>query len=251
MTYTIDEANEIRAHVIAEDAAATGAETFTSETELGDLATNWPGARLIEIWNALPGVAPVKKFKDRPTGVARIWKAIQPAEEAALPEAIAEPEDGVLIASAAEALIEPIEELEVPATDTVAEQLPIRSSPKSCPRRSPKPRRNQSPQPRPEPHRRPTLRRRKPQLPRRPPAPRKHPRPPKEQKRSNAGSKTANILDLIQREGGATLAEIMEATGWQAHSVRGFISGTLGKKMGLTVESVKGEDGQRTYSIIA
>jgi len=63
------------------------------------------------------------------------------------------------------------------------------------------------------------------------------------------GSKTEKILDLLKRSGGATLAEIMKATGWQPHSVRGFISGTLGKKMGLKVESVKGEDGERTYSI--
>ena len=41
----------------------------------------------------------------------------------------------------------------------------------------------------------------------------------------------------------------MKATGWQKHSVRGFISGALGKKMGLTVESTKGEDGERNYSI--
>jgi hypothetical protein len=38
-------------------------------------------------------------------------------------------------------------------------------------------------------------------------------------------------------------------TDWQAHSVRGFISGTLGKKMGLTLLSTKGENGERTYSI--
>jgi len=63
------------------------------------------------------------------------------------------------------------------------------------------------------------------------------------------GSKTERILDLLKRKDGATLAEIMKATDWQPHSVRGFISGTLGKKMGLTVASVKGEDGERRYSI--
>jgi hypothetical protein len=41
----------------------------------------------------------------------------------------------------------------------------------------------------------------------------------------------------------------MKATGWQAHSVRGFISGTLGKKMGRTVESTKLENGERAYSL--
>jgi len=48
-----------------------------------------------------------------------------------------------------------------------------------------------------------------------------------------------------------TLAEIMKATGWQAHSVRGFISGALGKKMGLTVESTKREDGERVYTLVS
>jgi hypothetical protein len=64
-----------------------------------------------------------------------------------------------------------------------------------------------------------------------------------------AGSKTATILALLQRAKGATLAEIMAASSWQAHSCRGFISGTLGKKMGLTVKSEKREDGTRVYSI--
>jgi Protein of unknown function (DUF3489) len=54
---------------------------------------------------------------------------------------------------------------------------------------------------------------------------------------------------LLRRAKGAGLAEIMEATSWQAHSCRGFISGTLGKKMGLTVKSEKREDGTRVYSI--
>ena len=43
----------------------------------------------------------------------------------------------------------------------------------------------------------------------------------------------------------------MKATDWQAHSVRGFLSGTIGKKMGLKVTSTKAEDGDRTYSIKA
>ena len=65
------------------------------------------------------------------------------------------------------------------------------------------------------------------------------------------GSKTAKILDLLKRPGGTTSKELMKATGWLPHSVRGFLSGTVGKKMGLTVTSTKGEDGERTYSVEA
>jgi hypothetical protein len=41
----------------------------------------------------------------------------------------------------------------------------------------------------------------------------------------------------------------MKVTGWQPHSVRGFLSGTVGKEMGLAVSSTKGEDGERSYSV--
>jgi hypothetical protein len=54
---------------------------------------------------------------------------------------------------------------------------------------------------------------------------------------------------MLQRKDGASLADIMKATGWQAHSVRGFISGALIKKAGLKVESFKREDGERAYSL--
>ena len=64
-------------------------------------------------------------------------------------------------------------------------------------------------------------------------------------------SKTAQVLDLLKRPGGATLQELMAATGWQPHSVRGFLSGTVRKKMGLAVNSSKGQDGDRTYSVKA
>ncbi len=63
------------------------------------------------------------------------------------------------------------------------------------------------------------------------------------------GTKTAKVLDLLKRPSGATAKELMKATGWQAHSVRGFLSGTLGKKMGLAVGSTKREDGERQYKI--
>ena len=66
---------------------------------------------------------------------------------------------------------------------------------------------------------------------------------------SRQGSKTAKFLDLLKRSGGATSADLIKATGWQAHSVRGFISGVLGKKMGLKVGSTKVKDGERRYSL--
>ena len=64
-------------------------------------------------------------------------------------------------------------------------------------------------------------------------------------------SKTAKVLAMLRQTEGATLQQIMSVTGWQAHSVRGFVSGTLGKKLHLTVVSVKGKDGQRRYSVTA
>ena len=63
------------------------------------------------------------------------------------------------------------------------------------------------------------------------------------------GSKTAKVVKLLQRPGGVTIKDLMKATNWQQHSVRGFLSGTVGKKMGLTVVSMKGENGDRIYSI--
>ena len=72
---------------------------------------------------------------------------------------------------------------------------------------------------------------------------------PKEPGTFRPGSKGAKVLELISRVKGGSLAEIMKATDWQAHSVRGFISGTLGTKLGIKVESAKREDGERVYSL--
>ena len=63
------------------------------------------------------------------------------------------------------------------------------------------------------------------------------------------GTKTAKILALLRRPAGASLPELRKATGWQAHSVRGFLSGAIKKKMGLRIDSVSREDGERAYRV--
>jgi hypothetical protein len=83
----------------------------------------------------------------------------------------------------------------------------------------------------------------------RPPSTKKAPKGAKKAGSPRDGSKAAKIIDLLKRLNGATLAEIMKATYWQPHSVRGFISGSLGKKMGLTIVSARRESGERVYSI--
>jgi hypothetical protein len=63
------------------------------------------------------------------------------------------------------------------------------------------------------------------------------------------GTKTAKILDLLKRPGGVTLKELIKATRWQAHNVRGFLGGTIGKKRGTPVHSSKRADGERAYRL--
>ena len=62
-------------------------------------------------------------------------------------------------------------------------------------------------------------------------------------------TKSESIIKLLKRLSGATMAELQKATGWQPHSIRGFLSGTLKKQMGLNVISEKVEDGERRYRI--
>ena len=72
--------------------------------------------------------------------------------------------------------------------------------------------------------------------------------PPAARNRAVGHTKTARVIALLERPQGATLKAIMRATGWQTHSVRGFISGQLKKKLGLKVASSVRE-GERVYSI--
>jgi hypothetical protein len=176
-TFAIDNDCTITAY-LAGEAVPEDHARFSSEKELSKLAANWPAERLVEIWNGFAGVPPfgdlkpVKKFTDRKTAVARIWKAVQALTPTARPQAA------------------PVAPTKTKAATGTTQTKDARE-----------------------------------------------------------GSKKATVLELLRRPEGATLADIMSATGWQAHSVRGFISGALGKRMGLTVESLKTAEGARAYRI--
>ena len=58
------------------------------------------------------------------------------------------------------------------------------------------------------------------------------------------------VLKKLRMARGATVAQIMGATGWQAHSVRGFLSAVVKKKLGLNLTSEVGKDGQRRYRVV-
>lgn len=189
-TFTIDSDNDITVFASMQQAKISdqsGAVIFTSQEELGKLAAHWPTHRLVDIWNSLPGFAPVKKFTDRKTAIARIWKAIQSLQPA--PEA---------------------EEKAAPASDVGTRRA---AEPKATSKAKGRKKAATGSQ------------------------------------GAREGSKKAAILELLRKSGGATLKDLMAATGWQGHSVRGFISGAIVKKMGLKVESKKRDDGERVYSV--
>ena len=178
--FAIDTDNTITAY-LAGEAIPEGQAQFSSEKELAKLAASWPADRLVEIWNGFAGVPPfgdlkpVKKFTDRKTAVARIWKAVQALTPTVAPH------------------VAPVATKQGKA----AKETTARNAAKPA----------------------------------------------------REGSKKSVVIELLRRPEGATLADIMTATGWQAHSVRGFLSGALGKKMGLTVESIKTPDGARSYRL--
>ena len=90
--FAIDTDNNITAFPAAEQ-IPEGQEHFASEKELAKLAASWPTDRLVQVWNSFAGVAPfddlkpIKKFTDRKTAVARVWKAIQRLDAPAAPQA--------------------------------------------------------------------------------------------------------------------------------------------------------------------
>jgi hypothetical protein len=199
-TFTIDTDNNITAFPTpdhAEAAVGAGAQAFTSQKQLAELASAWPAERLVEIWNSLPGVEPVKGFRNAKAAASRIWVRIQTLGETPEPKAPTKAK------SAKQAR---------PVPPSKAKSAKKTTSAKKAAK-----------------------------------APQKATKPKAEGVRE--GSKTATVVALLERKGGATLAEVMKATGWMAHSVRGFVSGVLGKKLGRTVESTKREDGERVYQL--
>jgi hypothetical protein len=65
---------------------------------------------------------------------------------------------------------------------------------------------------------------------------------------ADPGSKQARVIAMLQSPSGATIAEMMDATGWQQHSVRGFLAGVVRKRLKLQLSSKK-VDGNRVYQI--
>jgi Protein of unknown function (DUF3489) len=178
LTFTIDRNNHItRSSFDPTSSAQPKAVRFSGAKELDRITRRWPGPRLVEIWNALPGQKPVKKFTNRKMAVSRIWAAAQSL---------------------------------APSTSATGPRL-VPQKAKAGKRASPS----------------------------------------QNTARARRRGKTGRVLELLQRPGGATLKQLIAATQWQAHSVRGFLSGALKKKMGLKIVSTKGAAGVGSYSIQA
>jgi hypothetical protein len=222
--FTIEnETNNITIHATVKEAEAfPNSERFSNEGALAKLAANWPAARLVEIWNSLPGETPVKKFKDRATAVSRIWKAIQSLGQTA-PAASDEPAPVPEQEASEAAQPDPVmpEVTEPAPTTTAAPQTPDVASSQPAAKKK---------------------------------ATRAKKTPitatPKDAGAPREGSKTSQVIAMLQREGGTTLEEIMNAMGWLKHTTRAMLSagGSLTKKHGLVVVSEKVGD-KRVYSI--
>jgi len=218
-TFTINETNEIVAFATPEEASAavqTPLDSFTSEQELAELAAGWAAERLLAILNSLPGEKPAKKLKDPKTAISRIWARIQGLGDVAQPEPKAAAPEKPKAATKAKAGARSAKG--APAKGkTTKKATPAKSAPKGKTAANAKEAQKA--------------------------------KESGEPKTARAGSKSEEVIAMLKRKGGATLAEIMAHTGWQKHTTRGWVSGFLGKKMGIAVESFKSDKGERTYRL--
>lgn len=247
-TFTITETNEIAIHGNREAAdTVRGAELFTTQDELVALAANWPTIRLVEIWNDFPGNTPITKFTDKKTAVNRIWKAIQTlsetyelADRASAPVAETiqiEEAETPAVAPGPEPAQEP-PTFEAEGTEVVEEE-----------------RQPEVPADVPEPNigeQTPDVAPTEAATTKKATRKQKAPTGEKAVKAPREESKTSRVIEMLKREGGTTLEEIMSAMGWQKHTTRAMLSagGSLTKKHGLVVTSEK-VGGKRVYSIKA
>ena len=75
------------------------------------------------------------------------------------------------------------------------------------------------------------------------------PKPASSERKAREGTKQALVIEMLRRTDGASIAEIVEATGWLSHTARGVLAGSLKKKLGLAIESEKEETRGRVYRI--
>jgi outer membrane biosynthesis protein TonB len=250
--FSIDSDNNIAVHASRKAAKETGNPVFSNEVQFADVIGP-DNKRLLEIWNGLPGIKPVTKFANRKIATARIWEAIQqlgaPAPAEPAPEKPAETTSA-----------DPIPAVATPFDLPAAKPIPQGTAPEAPAEPAPVPVVGQPSATVEAPEDTATVSAQAPDV---APAAAKSgknatrsPKPPKAPKSAKAaktegareGSKTAQVVALLKRKNGATLAEIMEKMGWLRHTVRGFVAGSL-KKAGYTVESFKPEGGERTYRI--
>jgi hypothetical protein len=261
-TFSIAAENNINVCASGEAAPNTqGIEVFTSEHALAELAATWPGSRLVEIWNTLPGVTPVKKFADRRKAVARIWKAIQSLGElaAAADESEASPMVGIpRQTEIAPAAAEPAARVaagvaphapcaapeEAAANDDAIPATAAPAADAKLLRMLARAFEGLSPE----------QRELKWDALKKVVAAPKAPATAAVAKTAapRLGSKISQVIAMLRREGGTTLEEIMATMEWQKHTTRALLSagGALARKHGLEILSERIGD-RRIYSLKA
>jgi hypothetical protein len=233
MTFQIDTDSQITIlDAPPAEPAPDGVLVFTTSKELTQAAMEWPYARLVDIWNRLAprvGLRQVNKFENRQKAIVRIWRAAELlAEKNAGGDTTTTMQQLKDLDAERAGKRECAKALKEQATAAV--EAPAEIAACAAPRKTKK-----------------AAKAAKAPKAERAPKAKKAPKLAGEPKAPREGTAKATVLAMIQRKGGATLQEIMDATGWQAHTCRGFMS-VAPKKAGLTVTSTRREsDKARVY----